>query len=101
VFPSFSISPQKITGTNKVKGTNLKVRIELSLCLTNYALRHEGVWRSGCVDSGGQLHAPVASPDKGIRGWVSPRAGLDTAKLKLLPPQGLELRSLGRLVGRC
>jgi hypothetical protein len=40
----------------------------LSLCLANYALRHEGVWRSGCIDPltrhwlgvSGQPHAPVA-----------------------------------------
>jgi hypothetical protein len=25
--------------------------VKLSLCLTNAALRHEGVWRSGCIDS--------------------------------------------------
>jgi hypothetical protein len=23
---------------------------ELSLCLTNQAIRHEGVWGSGCID---------------------------------------------------
>jgi hypothetical protein len=28
----------------------VKVKVKLSLCLTNYALRHEGVWRSGCID---------------------------------------------------
>jgi hypothetical protein len=26
------------------------VKVNLSLCLTNKALRHEGVWRSGCID---------------------------------------------------
>jgi hypothetical protein len=25
-------------------------KLKLSLCLTNYALRHEGAWRSGCTD---------------------------------------------------
>jgi hypothetical protein len=25
-------------------------KVKLSLCLTNYALRHEGVWESGCID---------------------------------------------------
>jgi hypothetical protein len=26
------------------------IELKLSLCLTNYALRHEGVWGSGCID---------------------------------------------------
>jgi hypothetical protein len=26
-----------------------KVKVKLSLCLTNQALRHEGVWWSGCI----------------------------------------------------
>jgi hypothetical protein len=26
------------------------VEVQLSLCLTNYALRHEGVWGRGCID---------------------------------------------------
>jgi hypothetical protein len=26
-----------------------KVKINLSLCLANYALRHEGVWGNGCI----------------------------------------------------
>jgi hypothetical protein len=26
------------------------VKLKLSLCLTKYALHHEGVWRSGCID---------------------------------------------------
>jgi hypothetical protein len=30
--------------TGKVK------KVKLSLCLTDYALRHEGVWGSGCID---------------------------------------------------
>jgi hypothetical protein len=25
-------------------------KVKLSLCLTNYALRREGVWGSGCID---------------------------------------------------
>jgi hypothetical protein len=28
----------------------LKVKVKMSLCLTNWALRHEGVWRNGCID---------------------------------------------------
>jgi hypothetical protein len=27
-----------------------KVKVNLSLCLTNDALRHEDVWGSGCID---------------------------------------------------
>jgi hypothetical protein len=27
-----------------------KCRVKLSLCLTNLALRHGGIWRSGCID---------------------------------------------------
>jgi hypothetical protein len=40
--------------------------LKLSLCLTNYALRHEDVWGSGYIDplfldlSTGQLHVPDA-----------------------------------------
>jgi hypothetical protein len=34
-----------------VKIRYCKVRkVKLSLCLTNSALRHEGVWGSGCID---------------------------------------------------
>jgi hypothetical protein len=25
-------------------------QVKLSVCLTNYALRHEGVWESECID---------------------------------------------------
>jgi hypothetical protein len=28
----------------------VKVKVKLSLCLTNYALHHEDVWGSGCID---------------------------------------------------
>jgi hypothetical protein len=27
-----------------------KVKVKLSLCLTNWALYHEGIWGSGCID---------------------------------------------------
>jgi hypothetical protein len=26
------------------------MKVKLSMCLTNYAPHHEGVWRSGCID---------------------------------------------------
>jgi hypothetical protein len=28
----------------------VKVKVKLSLYLVNYALRHENVWRSGCIN---------------------------------------------------
>jgi hypothetical protein len=28
----------------------MNAAVKVSLCLTNYALRHEGVWGSGCID---------------------------------------------------
>jgi hypothetical protein len=28
----------------------MDIKVKLSLCLTNYALRHGGVWGSGCID---------------------------------------------------
>jgi hypothetical protein len=51
----------------------MQVKVKFSLCFTNYALHHGGVWRSGCIDphyhdlgtSWGvsrQLHAPAALP---------------------------------------
>jgi hypothetical protein len=30
--------------------TLIKVKVNLTLCLTNKALRHKGVWGSGCID---------------------------------------------------
>jgi hypothetical protein len=27
-----------------------EMKVKLSMCLTNEALRHEGVWGSGCID---------------------------------------------------
>jgi hypothetical protein len=36
---------------NKILFTKkIKVKVKLSLCLTNQALHHEGVWESGCID---------------------------------------------------
>jgi hypothetical protein len=86
----------------------------LSLCLTNYALRHEGVWGSGCIDQifltsalvggewsasrSGRFTARERTPGTHwIAGWVDPRAGLDDVeKIKFLILPGLELLSLGR-----
>jgi hypothetical protein len=63
----------------------------VSLCLSNYALRHEGVWARG------QLHALAALPPgtHWLGGWVDPRAGPDDVeKRKFLILQALELRPL-------
>jgi hypothetical protein len=27
-----------------------RVKVKLSLCLTNYAIHHQGLWGSGCID---------------------------------------------------
>jgi hypothetical protein len=34
----------------QVQRADVVVKVKLSLCLTNKALCHEGVWRSGCID---------------------------------------------------
>jgi hypothetical protein len=82
----------------------------LSLCLTNSALRYEGVWGSECIYihifltsalTGGEWSA--SRPGCFIPGthwigwWVGPGAGLDDAeKVKFLTLPDLELRPLGR-----
>jgi hypothetical protein len=51
----------------------MMLKVKFSLCLTNLALRHEGVWGSGFIDQNfflprhylevsGQLHASAALP---------------------------------------
>jgi hypothetical protein len=70
-----------------------KVKVKLSLCLTNLALRHQGVWGSGCIDplflDLGTSWRRVVSftrlplyPLPGIEppvpiGWVGPRPDLN------------------------
>jgi hypothetical protein len=88
----------------------------LSLCLTDWALCHEGVWGSGCIDPyfldlGTSWRWVVSftplllypwgeSPPPGIHwlgGLVDPRAGLvDVEERKFLTLPRLELRPLGR-----
>jgi hypothetical protein len=86
----------------------------MSLYLTNLALRHEGVWRSGCIDprlleldTGWRWvvsFTPLPHYPRGksfgthwIGGWVDHRAGLDNMKKwKFLTLPVLELRPLGR-----
>jgi hypothetical protein len=75
--------------TNKENARSVKVNR-----LTNYALRHEDVWRSGCIDTHFldlgtswrfvvsftplPLYPGERAPGTHfIGGWVDPRAGLD------------------------
>jgi hypothetical protein len=39
---------QQFTSSGILQDIELKVK--LSLCLTTKALRHEGIWGSGCID---------------------------------------------------
>jgi hypothetical protein len=93
---------------------HLKIKEKLSLCLTNSALRHEDVWRSGYINScildlgislevSNQLHASaVFSRGKRPRYPLErrlggPRTGPDDMKSrKILPLSEFELRSLDR-----
>jgi hypothetical protein len=68
-------------------------KVKLSLCLTNWALRHEGVWGSGFIDPRfldlgtswrwSASHPGPFTPREGapgthwIGGWVDRRANLD------------------------
>jgi hypothetical protein len=78
--------------------------VKLSLCLTNEALRQEGVWGSGCIDphfldaalAGGEWSASRpgrftlgerAPSTHRIGGCVDPRAGLDDVE-KIIDPTG-------------
>jgi hypothetical protein len=80
--------------------------------LTNEALRHKGVWGSGCIDPcflglgtswrwsasrPGRFISGERAPDTHWRGgWVDPRAGLDDVEQrKFFTLTGVELRPLG------
>jgi hypothetical protein len=71
-----------------------KVKVKLFLCLTNWALRHEGVWGSGYIDPHFLDHGTCwrwvanitpqplnpwekSSGTRWIGGWLGPRAVLD------------------------
>jgi hypothetical protein len=88
-------------------------KVKLFLCITNSALRHEGVWGNGYIDPrildlgtscrwsasrlGQFTPGERASGTHWIGSWVGPRTGLeDMEKEKFLPPPGLKLRPLGR-----
>jgi hypothetical protein len=91
-----------------------KKKVKLSLCLTNYAPRHEDIWRvdvyihifltSALVGSEWSISHPCrftpeerAPGTRWIGGWVGPTAGLDDVeKRKFLTLPGFELRPLGR-----
>jgi hypothetical protein len=91
---------------------SVKVKVNLSFCLTNYALCHEGVWGVVCIDphflergtswrsvSRPGLFNPEerASGTHWTGGWVDPRADLDDVEMrKSLALPGLELQPPGR-----
>jgi hypothetical protein len=67
-----------------------EVKVKLCLCLTNKALRHEGVRGSGCLDPrtlhfGTSLRWVVSYTPRPlyprIGGWMGSRAGLDDARV--------------------
>jgi hypothetical protein len=91
-------------------------KVKLSLCLTNEALCHEGIWGSRCIDPHFFLTSALAGGEQSdscpghftpwerapsthwIGGWVDPRAGLDNVekrKFFTLPGLGLELQLIG------
>jgi hypothetical protein len=80
----------------------LKVKVKLSLCLINTALRHEGVWGRGCIDphflDRGTSWSTVsrscrftpgerAAGTHWIGSWVDPRDCLDDLE-KIIDPTG-------------
>jgi hypothetical protein len=70
----------------------VKKKVKLSLCLTNYALHHEGVWGSGCIAP----HFLDLGSTHWIGGWVDLIATLDDVeKRKILTLAGLKLQPLG------
>jgi hypothetical protein len=103
IFFFFSIGNQLKTLPNLLQiFWNFNRNSELSsfLCLTNYTLRHEDVWGSGCIDPhfldfATSWKCPFTPGERAlgihwIGAWVSPRAGLDDAeKRKIFPRQGL------------
>jgi hypothetical protein len=79
------------------------IKAKLSVCLTNYALLHEEVWVTGCIDSRfldpGCRFIPgeIAPCAHWIGDWVDARTDLDyMEKWKFLTLPGHELRPLAR-----
>jgi hypothetical protein len=78
-----------------------KKKVTLSLCLTNLALRHQGVWGVDVYIHAFLISATTpqgrASGTHWIGGWVGSKTGLDDVEkreISLVP--GLELPHLGR-----
>jgi hypothetical protein len=88
------------------------VKVQLSPCSTNKALRHEDVWGSECIDPRildlARSYRSASRPgcftpgERGpgthwIGGWVDPRTSLDDVERRtILHLPELELRALGR-----
>jgi hypothetical protein len=101
--------------TNEKRWKQYRVKqVELPICLTNEALRQEGVWgvdvqshiflTSALIGGEWSASRPCRftpgerAPDTHWIGWVGSRSGLDAVeKRKFLTLPGLELRPLGRL----
>jgi hypothetical protein len=100
-----------VANQNYLRQNGKVKKVKLFLCLTNYALRHEDVWGSGCIDRrflevSRQLHAAAALPpsprgkitryplDRRLGGPKRPMD--DMKKLQFLTMPGLELRPLCR-----
>jgi hypothetical protein len=77
--------------------------MKLSLCLTSEALRHEGVWGSGCIDqrvldlSTSWSEWSVSRPGRftpgtqWIGGWAGPKTGMDDVEERNLTPTGTRI----------
>jgi hypothetical protein len=90
------------------------LEVKLSLCLANYAPRHEYVWGSGgmaqpfltsAADRGKWLASPPKEGTLGthwIGGWVGLRAGLEAVdKIKSLDPAVDHTLAVQPVVCRC
>jgi hypothetical protein len=91
-----------------------QVKVKFSLCVTNWALGHEGVFESGCIDPRildldtswrwvvsltlrSRYPQERASGTHLIGCWVSPRTSVDDVeRRKILSLPRLKLRPLGR-----
>jgi hypothetical protein len=69
------------------------VKVKLSLCLTNYALYHDGVWGSGCI------HTQIKSKTgENTRGSVQENEGI--AEINAVgPSRGQNLKTTDPKVG--
>jgi hypothetical protein len=78
--------PRKLkSGKNSIAVNGHRVKVKFSLCLTNQALQHEGVWGSGSIDPrnlgldsiGRFSPEDTATGRHRVWGWVGPRTGLE------------------------